>query len=490
MRKKTQRIVELKINTFSRKGGGLAPLNPTDPISPLVETSFTVPGDVILAELGAKQKGVHIGKLQQVVRTSPDRISVRCPHFGECGGCRLQHISYEHQLKHKESFTYQCFKSFAAENVSFNPIVGCDTQWGYRNKMEYTFSMDSSGNKYLGLMMYGNKRRAFNIRECHLVNSWFTDTVKSVKQWWDNTDMKAYHHSVDIGSLKTLTLREGHHSGDRMVILMISGDHNFVPRTQLLQPFIEVVRNAAEPSNGEGSLSILLRLQQVSKGHVTTFYDMPLYGSGLIREKLNIQVDKSKPPVSLAFDIGPSEFFQPNTKQAEKYYSLALSLAKTSPDAVVYDLFCGAGTLGLSISKYVKQVVGIEISPESSERARTNAIRNDCKNITIFSGAVRHLLNKLTQKDLPCPDIAIINPPRMGLDKEAILHLLELHPPKILYISCDPAIQARDVQILLENGYRLVLIQPVDLFPHTYHVENIALLERTIDNKSLTLSDS
>ncbi len=210
----------------------------------------------------------------------------------------------------------------------------------------------------------------------------------------------------------------------------------------------------------------------------TNLYEMLLYGPDHIREILHIKVNPNEPPISLTFHISPSAFFQTNTVQAEQLYSLALGLAKIPRDAIVYDLYCGTGVIGICISKHVKEVIGIELSPESALDARTNAKLNRCANVTIISGAVRHVLTQIPEQKISRPDVVIVDPPRPGLDPGSMKHMLEICPPKILYISCNPITQATNVAEFLKHGYRISTIQPVDQFPQTYHVENIVVLER------------
>lgn len=472
------RIVDLSVTKLSDKGNGLALLERSDNPPIEVEIPFTMPGDFVRVELKGKRRGVYKGRLQEILTASPQRVASKCAHFGVCGGCRLQHIPYENQLNFKEELVRRCFDTLLTPEVVFHPIVVSQESWRYRNKMDYTFSTDATGNKYLGLVKEGSKGRVCNLEECHLVHPWFTDALKCVKYWWDHSDLSSYNIFNNTGSLRLLTLREGQRTGDRMVVLTVSGDPSFSLQSGHLESFIASIRNTVEPTNPSSHLSIVLRVRQVAPGMTSSVYEMLLYGPGYIREALNIKVSPSNVPVSLSFEIGPSAFFQPNPRLTEHFYSLALSLAEIPPDAVVYDIYCGAGILGLCISKYVKHVIGNEISPETAQIARANAKRNGCKNVTIISGAARHTLHKLKEQSFPTPDVVLVNPPRAGLDPEAMERFLELLPPKILYISCNPFTHASNISKLVQNGYRLAVVQPVDQFPQTPHVENIAVLIR------------
>lgn len=473
-----RRIVEAHIVSLSKKGNGIGHFEQPNGDSASIEVPFTLPGEKILALILSKRQGVFTGKLEEVVTPSPDRITPRCIHFGVCGGCRLQHISYENQLHYKENFVRHCFASISTQEIDFLPIIACEEPWHYRNKMEYSFSSDAAGNKYLGLVMDSSRGKVFNLSECHLTNQWFVEALKSARHWWDESKLDAYHPHQDRGSLRTLTLREGGRTGDRMVILTVSGKPEYALSAQQLESFVAFLRDAVEPTNPEQQFTIFLRIQQIGKGMATNFFEMLLYGPDHIRERLHIKVEPNEEPIALTFHISPSAFFQTNSMQAEKLYSAAWNLAKIPRDAVVYDLYCGTGVIGICISKYVKEVIGIEISPEASLDARTNATLNHCSNVNIMTGAVRHVLSLLPQQNIARPDVVIVDPPRPGLDPEAIQHLLELNPLKIVYISCNPVTQAVNVAELMKQGYRISVIQPVDQFPQTYHVENIVVLER------------
>jgi 23S rRNA (uracil1939-C5)-methyltransferase len=472
------RSVELKISALSKKGNGLGTVERENGITWHIEVPFTMPGDVVRSTIQRKRGGVYAGKLEEIITPSPDRIAPRCVHFASCGGCRFQHIPYPLQLQFKEAQIRKYFEKSLTPEIDFRPIIGCDVPWHYRNKMEYSFSSDTAGKKYLGLVMDSSRGKVFNITECHLTHPWFVDAVKCVNAWWHESGLDAYYMPKDKGSLRTLTLREGQRTGDRMAVLTVSGNPDFALHKHHLESFTAFLRDAIEPVNPNSHLSIFLRIQQIGKGMTTNVYEMLLYGPDHIRETLNIQIDPKQPSVPLSFNISPSAFFQPNSQQAERLYSIALSMAKISPDSVVYDLYCGTGAMGLCIAKRAKQVIGIEVSPESALDARTNAKRNGCHNVTIISGAVRHVLDIFEEQKLPVPDVVMVDPPRPGLDPEALKNLLTLSPPKILYVSCNPMTQALNVEELSQHGYRIVAIQPIDQFPQTYHVENVVLLAK------------
>jgi len=465
-RKKSEKTVQVSIKELSKDGNGVGVWeeSPTP-----VEVPFTCPGDVVLAKIRNKRSGKYHGQLLEVLQPSKERIQPRCIHFGYCGGCRWQHFSYERQLQLKQLFLQNILAPLLTAGVTLLPIMPCESPWAYRNKMEFSFSSDKKGNRFLGLMLEGSRGKVFNLTECHLVNPWMAEALKAVREWWADNGLTAYHPPTNQGSLRTLTLREGLSSGDRLAMLTVSGNPDFALSKPQLEAFTAYLRASVEPIDPQLNFSVFLRIQQILKGKPTEFYEMKLYGAEGLRETLN----------GLYFMVSPSSFFQPNSKQAEKIYQAALEMANVRGEEVVYDLYCGTGTLGISFAKHVKQVIGVEISEESALDARTNASINGLKNVTIFGGSCAAVLHKIREeKNLPKPDIVLLDPPRAGLDEKALEELLMLDGHTLIYISCNPISQARDLKALLEKGYRLIKIQPVDQFPQTIHLETVALLKK------------
>lgn len=466
----------IKIERFNKKGNGIGEITINN-ILKTVEAPFSIPGDQILPSIPIKKSKTKLN-FYDISTQSENRITPKCIHFGVCGGCRWQQMAYADQLYHKQKAVETYFSDILPEGLKINDIIPSN-EWNYRNKMEYTFSSDSKNEKYLGLIKAGSKGHVINLSECHLVNPWFVKTLDAIRNWWLNIDLQAYHPYKNIGSLRTLVLREGVRSGDRLAMLTVSGNPEYALNKSQLESFVKAIRESAELNHGNSKLSIFLRIQQLAKGMPTNFYEMLLYGPEYIREILNVQISSDLPPQQLTFHISPTAFFQPNSVQAEKLYSTALQMAKIEKGSIVYDLYCGTGTLGLCAAKNANRVYSIEVSPESALDAKTNATLNSIENITILSGAVRHLLKQIKEeKKYPLPDLVVIDPPRSGIDPESMQGLLNLNAPKILYISCCPETQSQNVAVLLKNGYEIIAIQPIDQFAQTPHIENIVILEK------------
>jgi 23S rRNA (uracil1939-C5)-methyltransferase len=374
-------------------------------------------------------------------------------------------MAYAAQLRQKEERVRKAFKNLCP--VSFgSPIIPCETPFRYRNKMEFSFSENRGGARYLGLMIAQAEPYVFNVSECHLCPSWFSAVLNSIRTWWETSGLKAYYPPADTGSLRYLTLRYGVRTEQKMAVLNVSGHPDFAPNRSQLDGYVSAVKQALPP---DANPSIFLRVHQAKKGKPTHFFEMHLSGPDHIVEELHLAGRK------LSFKISPASFFQPNTLQAEKLYSAALALLENP--SIIYDLYCGTGTLGMAAAQHAAQVIGIDLSPESILDAEENLKRNNISNLQFHQGDVGQVLTQLMARpDFVRPDAVIVDPPRAGLDPLALHHLKTLLPRSILYISCNPLTQAENIEELLRAGYRLVKLQPVDQFPHTYHIENIAFL--------------
>jgi 23S rRNA (uracil1939-C5)-methyltransferase len=452
----TQEVVELSVKSLSPKGYGIG--NSAESKRD-VEVAHVLPHDVIRVEMRRRMRGTRRARLLEVVTPSPDRVTPPCKHAAICGGCSWQQMDYPAQLREKMKRVREAFGTA----VAIEPILPASQIFRYRNKMEFTFSENRGGMKYLGLMIAQAEPYVYNTEECHLCNRWFSDVLNATRTWWEKSGLKAYNPPKDEGTLRYITLREAIRTGQKMVILNVSGNAEFAPSRSSLDSFVETIRSVTSSDT-----SIFLRVHQCKKGRPTQFYEMHLGGPDHIVEQLHLQGGK------LFFKISPSSFFQPNTLQAEKLYDTALNLLEPFKPFLIYDLYCGTGTLAMAASAKAKQVIGIELSPEAVLDAKENLQRNNLSNCTFLQGDVGKTLATLHTM----ADAVIVDPPRAGLDPLAMQHLLKLQPKVILYISCNPLTQAENIREFIQGGYRIQTLQPVDQFPHTYHIENIALLVR------------
>lgn len=466
--------MQVQIEKFSSKGYGIGQAS-KEGSSTLhkVEVPHTVPGDTVLVEIGRKRKGAYFGFRPQVIAPSQDRVKPRCAHAEICGGCSWQQVSYEKQREQKQQHIEKLFCDIKDPTTTIHPIISCETPWLYRNKMEYTFSENKAGEKFLGLIMTGGKGRVFSLTECQLTEPWFHQTVNAVREFWQDLAVKAYNLRSDEGSLRTLTLRKGIRSGHKMAFLTVSGHPDYALKKSDVEGFIKALYSVV-PDEEKSSYSIFLRVQQILKGSPTQFYEMHLAGPDYLSEELFIEPLGKK----YVFKISPTAFFQPNTLQAERLYARALEMAGSEKLAHVLDLYAGTSTLGILFSKKADKVTSIEINPHAVFDAEVNKEWNQITNLEVKKGDVAEVLAELRKDPSFQPELVVVDPPRSGLDPKALDHLLQVNPKKIIYISCNPSTQADNVKYLVAHGYRLRQVQPVDQFPHTIHVENLCLLQR------------
>lgn len=455
---KDPETISVEIQSFSSKGYGIASV----PSGEKIEIAHSLPGDTLLVEWRRKKYPPQKGRIVEITNPSLDRIDPPCVHAATCGGCSWQQMNYVAQLREKEKRVFEAFQG----NHFVSPIIPSPLRFGYRNKMEFTFSQNRAGTRYLGLMIAQAEPYVFSLQECHLGPTWFQSVVAEVRKWWEASSISAYNGSNDTGVLRYLTLRNAEKTKGKMVILNLSGRSEETLSRQDIDQFVVVVREAA----GE-DVSIFLRIHQTKKGRPTQFYEMHLNGSDHLVETLRIG-DKD-----FSFKISPVSFFQPNTLQAERLYTEVMKRCQGAQ--LVYDLYCGTGTLGMAVSSFASEVVGVELSPEAVLDAKENLRMNQIENMSVFQKDVgKWIQEMMNSPSFKRPDAVILDPPRAGLDPIALDCLKKILPSKIVYVSCNPVSQAENIRELVMSGYKIIELQPLDQFPHTYHIENIALLER------------
>lgn len=456
-----QELVEIDIENFNEKGEGVGYL--THPSKIKIYVPHALIGDKVEALLyRKKRRGYFKARISKILKGSSLRTCPSCSHTEICGGCSWQEIFYDKQLELKQKRVQTEFGYHKDLEQILRPIIASGASFHYRNKMEFSFSENGAKTKFLGLMIAAANKYVFNVEKCFLASEWVSKALNAVRNWWASSSLQAYNYNKDEGTLRYITFREGKRTSEKLAILTISGKEEYLLTSHEIDSFV-----SALTSLQLSDLSIVLRMQKIEKGKPTEFLERTLYNRSFIFEKMRI-LDKE-----LLFKISPSSFFQPNTFQAEKLYSLALSLANVTSESVVLDLYCGTGTIGLVFSFFVKKVIGIEVNSQSVLDAKENIALNGVTNFEVISGDVGKTLDLLS---LPKIDLVILDPPRAGLDELSIIQLKKLSPKKILYISCNPKTQSLNVKEFLSN-YNLKIIQPLDQFPHTVHIENIVLLE-------------
>ena len=379
-------------------------------------------------------------------------MEIRCIHEAICGGCKFRHIPYKEQVLNKEKVVEELFYP-----NKVLPIIASDKENYYRGKMEFSFSQDKKGEKYLGLVMPKSRGKVFSLTECHIGFPWMAEVLNKTRIWWQNSRLEAFFPPKESGSLRTLTMRSSRDGVHKMIILTVSGNPDYALTKDEIQSFVDVTKY-------DENTSIFLVIQVAKKNQETQFFEMHLSGKDHIKEML----------CGYEFHISPRSFFQPNVDVAEKMFLEARKMLNLTGEEKVLDLYCGMGTIGIILSKFVRQVVGIEISHSSIADAKDLIKRFGIENMLVYAEDVGTFLEN--RNDLFHPDIITLDPPRMGLDKKAIEAIKKINAERILYISCNPVTQKANIDEL--SNYAIESILPFDPFPHTKHIENIVLLKR------------
>ena len=428
-----------------------------------------VPGDIADVMLLRKRKGVFQGRPRLLKKASPDRVKPACQHFGICGGCKWQHLSYTSQLKQKNQVVYDALTRIGGISaLNLLPIKGSKRQIEYRNKLEYSFSDKrwlsqeeiDSGNIFdqrnaLGFHRPGTFDKIVDIEKCHLQEHLSNKIRNFVRDFTQKHDLPYFNIRAQEGLLRNMVIRNTSLGQWMLSIVFYKND----------EKHIKLVLDAI--SSQFPQITSLYYVINQKKNDSLSDQEFILYkGKAKIEERLG----------ETRFLLGPKSFFQTNSSQAKVLYDTLLEFAAFDGSENVYDLYSGLGSIALYIAKKVQSVVGIEEIPAAVEDARENAVLNNATNATFYFGLVRDILSPAFVQKHGKADVLITDPPRAGMHNDVISLLLEMEVAKIVYVSCNPSTQARDVKMLSEK-YDLIKAQPVDMFPHTHHIENVALLK-------------
>ncbi len=439
----------------------------------VVFTKLAIPGDVVDLQVTKKRKRYQEAIVKEFITYSDDRAEAFCKHFGVCGGCKWQILPYEKQLFYKQKQVQdQLSRIGKVEIPKMLPIRGSEKNTFYRNKMEFTFSNkrwlsfeeierseEIQDPNALGFHVPGLFDKVVNIEKCWLQN----DPSNQIRNFIYNYALKNHLSFFDIreqeGFLRTLIIRTSS-TGELMVILSFFYED---------EPAREALLNAVKEQFPE--ITSLLYVIN-SKGNDTiTDQEIKVYaGKDHILEEME----------GLQFKIGPKSFYQTNSEQAYELYKITRDFAELKGDEVVYDLYTGTGTIANFVAKKTKKVIGIEYVPEAIEDAKLNSKLNSIENTSFFAGDMKDVLNEAFIQEHGKPEVVITDPPRAGMHDDVVQTILNMKPGKIVYVSCNPATQARDLASL-DSLYQIEKIQPVDMFPHTHHVENVVMLRKRLD---------
>jgi 23S rRNA (uracil1939-C5)-methyltransferase len=443
--------LELRIESLAFGGNGVARLGGF-----VLFVRRGLPGDLVRARVTKVKKSHAEAETVEVLEPGPSRVEAPCPYFGACGGCRFQDLAYEVQCESKAAQVHDSLVRIAGlPEPPLEPIVPAGEIYGYRNKLEYSFARTPEGPA-LGFHVAGRWDELLPVERCLLTTELGNSIRRAVVEWAREEGLEAYDQKEQRGYLRHLVVREGRNTGQALVLLVTAGaqpfDSDFLVRLLTRIPEVRSIYWAANESTGE----------------TTNVPSELVWGEEAIEEGL----------CGLRFRLRPNAFLQTNTLMAERLYEIAAEYAGLTGEETVWDLYCGTGTIGLSLARQARSVWGIEISEESVACALENAERNGVGNIAFFAGNVGQVVRELAERSGP-PDVVVVDPPRAGLAGKALRRLAEIGAPRIVYVSCNPTTLAGDLKQLHEQaGYELIRARPVDMFPHTPHVETVALLER------------
>ena len=464
------------INNVEIIDAGSEGMSIAKPEEKVVFIPFGAPGDIVDIQVFKKKSNCFDGKIVNIVKESDKRVKPVCQHFGLCGGCKWQHLDYQWQLYYKQKQVKDNLDRIAKiEYPEITPILGCEKQYYYRNKVEYSFSnrkwltdgapagtYTEEQCKGFGYHLPGLFDRVIDIEHCYLQAEPSNEIRLFIKDFTMAKGLSYHNVRAHQGTMRNVIVR-CNGKGEFMVIIIINEENS-------------IVRNELIPALSEKFPQLISIMLVINPKFNDTISDLPfecLKGDPYLIETMN------SPRIGfedLSFRVGPVSFFQTNVYQAERLYKAAFDLADVSGDELMYDLYTGTGTIALYFSRFVKKVVGIEYVEEAIADARINAQINNIDNATFYAGDMAKVLDDAFIVENGTPDIIVTDPPRAGMADKVIEQLKKIKAKKIIYISCNPATQARDLQ-LLNDLYEVVAVQPVDMFPHTQHVENIASLK-------------
>ena len=448
--------IEISRMASNGKGVGIAPDGKT------VFVNGAVPGDRLTVELTGGKSRFYEARIAEILTPSPDRIPSDCPDTERCGGCCFRQMTYSRELEAKTGFVRDAFRRIGGFDIPCEPILPSPLTEAYRNKAEFALGTGSDRKLFAGF--YSEKtRRVIPVPNCRLIPEEFLKVTKLFLKIANGSGLRAWDPQTGRGELRHLVLRKSGLTGEIMLIIVSA-----VPD---LPGSMEI--SARLRSEISSLTSVIQNTNPDPKAPVLGLKNRVLSGSGFIRDQIR----------GVPVEIGPLSFFQVNTPAAEILYRTAAEFAVIRPEDTVLDLYCGMGTIGLSMAAGCKTLIGGEIVPEAVKSARRNAAAMGLTNIRFRSGDAEDIAQTLIRENIH-PTLIILDPPRRGCSPETLQAVLTLDPSRIVMVSCDPATAARDCRILCDHGYTLTRLRPVDLFPRTKHVETCVLLTHPFMSKS------
>ncbi len=456
--------VELTIESLAYGGRGIARIN-----NFVIFVKNAIPGQRVRALIYKKKKGFAKARPLEILEESEFAVAAPCPHFQYCGGCTFQQLDYNQQLRQKEQQVVDIYrKQLGLKDFKVANIIPADPIYHYRNKMEFSFSRrrwvlpdepeDSDRDFALGLHIPGRFDKILDIQDCYLHPKLGNEILNTVRTLAKEQGLKPYDQKTHIGFLRHLVLRFGLNTDQFMINIVTSYEN-----PDLLDPLVEKLMEKFPQVT-----SVINTINTKKADTAYGDYELLYHGSPTIQEELD----------GITFEISSTSFFQTNTSQAKRLYGAVKSAAKLTGKEIIYDLYCGTGTIALSLSTYAEEVHGFELIDTAVEDAMLNAVSNGIDNCYFYrSNLDTFFKHSRFRQKLPDPDVIIIDPPRDGMHRNMAKFVPKWLARRIVYVSCNPTTQARDIGILIQSGYSLRDVTMVDMFPHTPHIETVAVLE-------------
>jgi 23S rRNA (uracil1939-C5)-methyltransferase len=414
-------------------------------------------GDLVKVKVIKTKKAYGYARLLQIQKPSPDRVQPRCPIARQCGGCQLQHLDYEKQLAYKQGKVKNCLERIGKfENIDLimEPIIGMENPYYYRNKAQFPVGKDKNGNIVIGFYA-GRTHSIIDTDHCYIQGEVNQVILKKVKAFIIDNKLDPYEEGTNKGFLRHILNKVGFATGEIMVCFIINGDK---------MPYQEKLVDSLKEIPGMTSISYNINKEKTNV--ILGDKVVTIWGQDYITDYIG----------EIKYQISPLSFYQVNPIQTQKLYETALEFADLSGDEIVWDLYCGIGTISLFLAQNAKQVYGVEIVPEAIEDAKINAQINQIENAKFFVGAAEVILPAQYQETGVKADVIVVDPPRKGCEETLLDTIVKMEPKKVVYVSCDPATLARDLRYLCDRGYEVKRVRPCDMFGHSVHVETCCLL--------------
>ncbi|MCF6093961.1 23S rRNA (uracil(1939)-C(5))-methyltransferase RlmD [Microaerobacter geothermalis] len=415
-----------------------------------------LPGEKVEVKVVKVKKTYGYGRLMEIKDASPYRAEPPCPIYKKCGGCQLQHINYEEQLRQKEQLVRDNLSRIGGlEHVRIHPTIGMENPWRYRNKAQVPIGEEKGG--LIGGFYAAGSHQIIDMEACLIQHEKNDEVVQAVKEIASSLGISAYHEETHQGLIRHVVAKIGFRTGEVMVVLITNGEE--IPqKDSLIEGILQKV---------DGIRSIVQNINTKRTNVIFGEKTKTLWGEEVIYDDIG----------NIKFAISARSFFQVNPVQTEKLYNKALEYAGLTGKETVIDAYCGIGTISLFLARHAKQVYGVEIVPEAISDAKKNARLNRIENVTFAVGEAEKVIPWWYAQGIKA-DVMVIDPPRKGCNEELLKTIIDMKPKRVVYVSCNPSTLARDLRILEDGGFKTIEVQPVDMFPHTVHVECVVQIKR------------